>query len=162
MFNLVIPLFHQPTFMKMLRGWYTDRTQRDRGTWAAVQIVMALGFRTPRLTATDSPAVQTEKADVCLKNAQSIVSELVTRDGDLLGVQILLGIVMLFQNSRDPKPAAVIIGTAVRLAHRLRLHAQESAQFFTAEEAEQRSRVFWIVYTLDKVSAIQSVCVMDC
>ncbi|KAH6876332.1 fungal-specific transcription factor domain-containing protein [Thelonectria olida] len=157
MFNLVIPLFHQPTFMKMLRAWYTDRTQRDRGTWAAVQIVLALGFRTPRLTATDTPAVQTEKADICLKNAQSIVSELVTREGDLLGVQILVGIVMLFQNSRDPKPAAVIIGTAVRLAHRLRLHAQDSVQWFTKEEAEQRSRVFWLVYTLDKDISLRAL-----
>ncbi|KPM44494.1 hypothetical protein AK830_g1989 [Neonectria ditissima] len=149
-FNTVIPLFHHDTFMKMLQKWYIDRTSRDRGTWAAVQIVMALGFRTPKLTNTDSPAVQIGKADVCLKNAQAVISELVTREGDLLAVQILLGIVMLFQNSRDPKPASVIIGTAVRLAHRLGLHATTASKFYTPEDAEQRSRVFWIAYTLDK------------
>ncbi|KAK7408704.1 hypothetical protein QQX98_009120 [Neonectria punicea] len=156
-FNTVIPLFHQNTFMKMLQIWYTDRAGRDRGTWAAVQIVMALGFRTPRLTNTDSPAVQIEKADVCLKNAQAVISELVTRESDLLGVQILLGVVMLFQNSRDPKPASVVIGTAVRLAHRLGLHATAATKFFTLEEAEQRSRVFWIAYTLDKDISLRAL-----
>ncbi|KAF7551853.1 hypothetical protein G7Z17_g4695 [Cylindrodendrum hubeiense] len=149
-FNSVIPLFHHPTFMKMLYSWYNDPTPRDRGTWAAVQIVLALGYRTPKLTAMDTPAVQIEKADRCLKSAQAVLSELVTRDWDMVGVQILLGVVMLFQNSRDPKPASVIIGTAVKLAHRLGLHAAEASKLFTPEETEQRSRVFWIAYTLDK------------
>ncbi|KAF4973267.1 hypothetical protein FZEAL_9366 [Fusarium zealandicum] len=149
-FNGVIPLFQQPDFMKLLHSCYSHPNSRDRAAWAAVQIVMALGYRTPQLTIAESQTVNIEKADQCLRNAQTVVSELVTRDQDLLGVQILLGIVILFQNSRDPKPASVIIGTAVRLAHRLRLHSCEAAEFFPAAEAEQRSRVFWIAYTLDK------------
>ncbi|KAF4471443.1 transcriptional regulator [Fusarium albosuccineum] len=149
-FNAVIPLFQQPAFMKILHAWYNQPNGRDRATWAAIQIVMALGYRTPQLALTDTQMVHVERADQCLRNAQTVVSELVTRDQDLLGVQILLGIVMLFQNSRDPKPASVIIGTAVRLAHRLQLHSNEAGEFFPAAEAEQRSRVFWIAYTLDK------------
>jgi hypothetical protein len=151
-FNGVIPLFQQPEFMKLLSTWYKQPETRDRASWAAIQTVMAIGYRTPQLSLRDSQSVHIEKADQCLRNAQTVVSELVTRDEDLLGVQILLGIVMLFQNSRDPKPASVLIGTAVRLAHRLKLHSQEAAMQFPAAEAEQRSRVFWIAYTLDKVS----------
>ncbi|KAH7259936.1 hypothetical protein NW759_002613 [Fusarium solani] len=149
-FNTVIPLFHQPVFMKMLHTWYNQPQSRDRATWAAIQIVMALGYRTPQLALGETQMKHIERADVCLRNAQTVVSELVTRDQDLLGVQILLGIVMLFQNSRDPKPASVIIGTAVRLAHRLQLHSSNAGELFPAIEAEQRSRVFWIAYTLDK------------
>ncbi|KAG5794033.1 hypothetical protein H9Q69_006909 [Fusarium xylarioides] len=149
-FNGVIPLFQQPEFMKLLSTWYKQPETRDRASWAAIQAVMAIGYRTPQLSLRDSQSVHIEKADQCLRNAQTVVSELVTRDEDLLGVQILLGIVMLFQNSRDPKPASVLIGTAVRLAHRLKLHSQEAAMQFPAAEAEQRSRMFWIAYTLDK------------
>ncbi|KAF5650099.1 transcriptional regulator [Fusarium tjaetaba] len=149
-FNGVIPLFQQPEFMKLLSTWYKQPETRDRASWAAIQTVLAIGYRTPQLSLRDSQSVHIEKADQCLRNAQTVVSELVTRDEDLLGVQILLGIVMLFQNSRDPKPASVLIGTAVRLAHRLKLHSQEAAMQFPAAEAEQRSRVFWIAYTLDK------------
>jgi hypothetical protein len=150
-FNTGIPLFSQHDFMKRLTTWYNSPNTRDKATWAAIQTVMAIGYRTPQLSVTASQSVHIEKADQCLRNAQSVVSELVTREEDLLGVQILLGIVMLFQNSRDPKPASVLIGTAVRLAHRLRLHSQEAMMEFSAAEAEQRSRVFWIAYTLDKV-----------
>ncbi|KAF4450665.1 hypothetical protein F53441_6326 [Fusarium austroafricanum] len=149
-FNTVIPLFDQPEFMKLLTTCYKQPELRDRASWAAIQIVMAIGYRTPQLSLKDSQSVHIEKADQCLRNAQTVVSELVTRDEDLLGVQILLGIVMLFQNSRDPKPASVLIGTAVRLAHRLKLHSQEAAMLFPAAEAEKRSRVFWIAYVLDK------------
>lgn len=149
--NTVIPLFHQPTFMKMLNGWYHHQSSRDKATWAAIQIVLALGYRTPQGTVVEAPPLHIQKANQCLKNAQSVVSDLVTREEDLLGVQILLGIVLLFQNSRDPKPASVIIGTAVRLAHRLQLHSNEATRFYNPEEVEQRSRVFWIAYTLDKV-----------
>ncbi|CEI66325.1 hypothetical protein FVEN_g4288 [Fusarium venenatum] len=149
-FNTVIPLFQQPEFMKLLRSWYNQPSTRDRARWAVIQCVMAIGYRTPQLSLTNSQAVHVEKADQCLRNVQSVVSELVTREDDLLGVQALLGIVMLFQNSRDPKPAGVIIGTALRLAHRLRLHSQEAAMNFPAAEAEHRSRVFWIAYVLDK------------
>ncbi|RGP72147.1 hypothetical protein FLONG3_6870 [Fusarium longipes] len=149
-FNTVIPLFQQQEYMKILRSWYNQPNTRTRARWAAIQCVMAIGYRTPQLSLTDSQAVHIEKADQCLRNVQSVVSELVTRESDLLGVQILLGIVMLFQNSRDPKPASVLIGTALRLAHRLRLHSQEAAMNFPAAEAEHRSRVFWIAYVLDK------------
>ncbi|KAF4503214.1 NADH oxidase [Fusarium agapanthi] len=149
-FNGVIPLFQQPEFMKLLTAWYKQPETRDRASWAAIQTVMAIGYRTPQLSLRDRQSVHIERADQCLRNAQTVVSELVTRDEDLLGVQILLGIVMLFQNSRDPKPASVLIGTAVRLAHRLKLQSQEAAMQFPAAEAEQRSRVFWIAYTLDK------------
>ncbi|RSM15872.1 hypothetical protein CEP52_000414 [Fusarium oligoseptatum] len=149
-FNTVIPLFTQPVFMKVLHTWYNQPQSRDRATWAAIQIVMALGYRTPQLALGETQMKHIERADQCLRNAQTVVSELVTRDQDLLGVQILLGIVMLFQNSRDPKPASVIIGTAVRLAHRLQLHSSNAGELFPAVEAEQRSRVFWIAYTLDK------------
>lgn len=150
-FNSVITIFDQATFMRMLHSWYSQRGSHDRATWAAIQIVMALGYRTPKLGTAETAQLQTQKANLCLKNAQSVVSELVTREEDLLGIQILLGIVILFQNSRDPKPASVIIGTAVRLAHRLQLHVNQSYQHLTVEEAEQRSRVLWITYSLDKV-----------
>lgn len=149
-YNTLIPLFDQPTFMRMLQGWYTQRAPRDRATWAAIQMVLAIGYRTPSPLDRETTTLQIQQANECLRNAQTVVSELVTRDEDLLGLQILLGIVMLFQNSRDAKPASVIIGTAVRLAQRLQLHSSEAAGFFSADEAEQRNRVFWIAYTLDK------------
>ncbi|KND86591.1 putative transcriptional regulatory protein [Tolypocladium ophioglossoides CBS 100239] len=151
-FNPIVPLFDHKSFMALLNGWYGHNPRRSTAAWAAIQVVLALSLRTPSLDAlVDSVAPNRfHRANLCLKNAQSVVSDLVARDEDLLGIQVLLGIVLLFQNSSDPKPASVVIGTAMRLAHRLRLHSQEAARYFSPEENEQRSRVFWIAYTLDK------------
>ncbi|KFA81978.1 hypothetical protein S40288_04368, partial [Stachybotrys chartarum IBT 40288] len=148
-FNAIVPIFHRPTFMRMFNDWYDCPSKQNKASWAAIQIAIALGLRVPRGGGFDSNS-ETAMANHCLRNAQSVVTELVTRDEDLLGIQVLLGIVFLFQNSSDPKPATVIIGTALRLTHRLELQALASQLYFSEEEVEQRSRVFWITYSLDK------------
>ncbi len=68
----------------------------------------------------------------------------------MLGMQVLLGLVVLFKGMRDPRPACVLIGTAVRLAHRLHLHSRDSQSRYAPDEALQRNRLFWIAYYLDK------------
>ncbi|PNY23863.1 transcriptional regulatory protein [Tolypocladium capitatum] len=151
-FNPIVPLFDHKSFMALLSNWYGHSPRRGNAAWAAIQVVLALSLRTPTPDAVlDSVGPDRfHRANLYLKNAQSVVSDLVTREEDLLGIQVLLGIVLLFQNSSDPKPASVVIGTAMRLAHRLRLHSQDAARYFSPEENKQRSRVFWVAYTLDK------------
>lgn len=151
-FNSVIPIFSRPAFMRLLNGW--ESRPHDKVVWAAIQIVIALGLRTPRPGTVDSGFEYTSMAHRCMLNAQSVVSELVTRNEDLLGIQVLLGIVMLFQDTKDPTPASVLIGAAVRLAHRLQLQSRDAVYNNSDEETLQRSRVFWIAYTLEKVSFI--------
>ncbi|KAH7305833.1 fungal-specific transcription factor domain-containing protein [Stachybotrys elegans] len=148
--NSAIPIFHRPTFMRMLNDWYQRPTDRDRSTWAAIQITMALGLNTPKPGVVEHEPESMAMANHCLKNAQSAVTELVTLDRGILAIQVLLGIIHIFENCSDPGPASVLIGTAVRLAHRLEMHAAASREFFTPEEIEQRSRVFWITYSFDK------------
>lgn len=149
--NAVTPLFHKPSFMRMLDAWYLSSTTKSRAEWAAIQVVVALGLRTPKPEAGQVTIESIQRANKGLNNAQSVLSELVTHDKDLLGIQALLGIVMLLHNSSDLKPCSVIIASAIRLAHRLCLHSSQNAEHLSAEEALQNSRVFWIAYALDKV-----------
>ncbi|UNI21291.1 hypothetical protein JDV02_007292 [Purpureocillium takamizusanense] len=138
--------------MQLLSDFYQGGQSRTKAAWAAIQVVLSLGLRTatPEALQDGGGPDRFHRANLYLKNAQSVVSDLVTRDEDLLGIQVLLGIVILFQNSSDPKPASVVIGTAMRLAHRLQLHSEVATKHFTAEENLQRSRIFWIAYTFDK------------
>ena len=150
--NCTLPLFDQQTFMRYLQGWYDNPCTRDVSTWAAIQMVTAVGLRTP-VPGQDPKDRFFEKiqwADSCLRNAQSVVSELVTREDDLMGVQVLLALVSMFLNSSDPRPAAVLIATAIRLAHRMQLHSKAAMQSYSPDERKQRSRVFWMAYALDK------------
>ena len=147
--NPFVPLFHQPTYLKMLQDWYAHPAHRTTVAWAAINIVVVLARRYTfegRLQ-----GIKDEMAAACLKRVQSVISDLVARTEDLLGIQVLVGMVMHFQGTTDPQPASVLIGTAIRLAHRLQLHSEETHQYFTEDEKTQRSRVFWISYYLDKV-----------
>jgi hypothetical protein len=151
--NKIIPLFDQLSLMQLFNDWYYNPASRTRVQWAAIQVVIGLGLRTPGLEAVRSTPRPVKMADACLNNAQSVLPDLVTHDEDLLGLQVLLGIVFLLQYSSDQKPASVVIVSAMRLVHRLELHSSASAQQWPLDEAAQRSRVFWIAYALDKVES---------
>ncbi|KAJ9137125.1 Fungal specific transcription factor [Pleurostoma richardsiae] len=153
-FNHFVPLFHQTDFMRMLQGWYSNPLQRDDATWACINVAMALSLHQCPY---HRPFDRDEWIQRCTANAQSVMNNLVTRDRDLKGVQVLLGLVMLFLSSVQPRPACVLIATAVKLAHRLRLHTRRGRERLDPQEATQRDRVFWIAYVLDKDISMRAV-----
>ncbi|KAK3317144.1 fungal-specific transcription factor domain-containing protein [Cercophora scortea] len=147
-FNPVIPLFSQVPFMRMLNAFYSSPSSNNsHAEWAAINTVLALGSRLPFQEASS----ETHDSTRFMDNAQSALTHLVTRDEDLLGLQVLLGLVLLYQDTKDPRPATVLIGAAVRLTHRLRLQSRNDIQaLYPAAEGLHRSRLFWITYMLDK------------
>ncbi|OHF01507.1 fungal specific transcription factor domain-containing protein [Colletotrichum orchidophilum] len=150
-YNSIMPLFDQPTFMRMLSDWYLPSSCQSSAVWAAINIALALGYRcTLKEVGNLDALVDDQKVLHHMRNVQSVVSDLVTREDDLLGIQVLVGMVVLFQGTKDPKPASVLIGTAIRLAHRMHLHDKESLQYFPAAVGRQRSRLFWMAYCMDK------------
>ncbi|KAI0386784.1 hypothetical protein F5Y04DRAFT_71699 [Hypomontagnella monticulosa] len=158
-FNSALPLFHQRQFMQMLYEFYSEeeRTNKSRAFWAAINVVLAIGFRM-RTVETDDIVYRFDDTKVkqCIDNAQKELDELVTREEDTLGIQVIIGLVLLFQTNTDQNPASVLIGTAVRLAHKLQLHMKSTYEGFTPEEARQRRNIFWLCYYLDKDISIRS------
>lgn len=150
--NRVVPLFHEATFMRMLREWYgTPTSQQDPAIWATINVVLALSRRhtyvdisTPRGT-----------LDVYVRNAQAVLNLLVSRDEDLLGIQVVLALAMIFYTTSDPKPATVLIATAVRLAHTLRLNTLQRTNDMSPDIISQRQRIFWILYIYDRDIALR-------
>ncbi|KAH6667824.1 fungal-specific transcription factor domain-containing protein, partial [Halenospora varia] len=151
--NKIVPLFCEAAFLRLITGWYNKNPKRDKVTWAAILVVIALGLRSspmPGVAISSSPKEKSEWEDYCMRNSQSVMSDLVAREHDLLGIQVLLALIMLFYNSSDGRPANILVGTAIKLSQRFQLHLNASAQHFTAEEVQQRLRVFWIAYIFDK------------
>ncbi|KAI0099506.1 fungal-specific transcription factor domain-containing protein [Daldinia grandis] len=152
-FNTALPLFHQQHFMQMVLNFYSEQepSKKSRAVWAAINVVIALGFRI-RTVDTDEIIVRFDDIKIknCIDNAQKELDELVTREEDTLGIEVLLGLVLLFQTNTDQKPASVLISTAVRLAHRLGLHMKSTLSQFSPEVARHRSNIFWLCYYLDK------------
>jgi hypothetical protein len=57
---------------------------------------------------------------------------------------------MFLMGTPNPQPSFFMVAAAIRLAHSLGLHKRGSAQGMNPGEIEQRKRVFWIAYMLDK------------
>lgn len=147
--NPSLPLFYQPSFMRTLSTFLSS--PHDRVSWSAILVVVALSLQS------DYPAhipAQKRKTwvDYCMRNAQSVLAELTARDEDLLGLQVLVALTMLYRNSVDMRPASMLLGMAVRLVYQMQLHSRETAVYFSEEEVQLRADVFWVTYVMDMVN----------
>ncbi|PKS10715.1 hypothetical protein jhhlp_002472 [Lomentospora prolificans] len=154
-FNCMFPLFHQPTFMHLVERQYSDNPYQGSGWWASLNIVLATAHRL-RVMSNLVPPEEDEKSWAYLKNAMGVFSELIMRNNDLLSVQALLGMAAFMQGTPNPQPSTLLIATAIRLSHSIGLHKKGTGFNLNPIEIEQRKRVFWISYILDKDLCIRS------
>lgn len=144
--NAFVPLFHSGHLLRSVHRWYSHPEQRSCSTWATINVVLALAYCQPD-PGEDSSV---RKPAFYVNNAQSVLTELTTRDVDLRSVQVLVAIVMVFQGAQDLGPPTLLIATALRLAHGLGLHTRRASAELETSLALERDRVFWIIYILDR------------
>ncbi|KAI0600444.1 fungal-specific transcription factor domain-containing protein [Biscogniauxia sp. FL1348] len=154
-FNCMFPLFHQPTFMHLLERQYSSDPYEGSGWWASLNCVFAIAHRL-RVMSNLVPQEEDEKAWAYMKNAIGVFPELTMRNTDLLSVQALLGMALFMQGTPNPQPSSLLIAAAIRLSHSIGLHKRGSGFNLNPQEIEQRKRVFWIAYMLDKDLCLRS------
>ncbi|KKY34486.1 putative fungal specific transcription [Diaporthe ampelina] len=93
-----------------------------------------------------------ENAQSCgyIHNALAVVSELTILRQSLPAVQALVGMAIILQGTPNPQVSSVLTAAAVRLAQAMGLHRRSHDQSLSARQVEQRKRVFWAAYFLDK------------
>ncbi|KAI1268912.1 fungal-specific transcription factor domain-containing protein [Xylariaceae sp. FL1019] len=151
--NIAVPLFDQSSIMSLVTRWYSTVPERSTASWGAITAIVGLTLESMPSSEYMKNYDHIEKSgwrDSCMRNVQSVVPELALRDEDLLGVQVLVALAMLFRSAFDLRPSAVFIGMAARLAHQMQLHCDNCASLFTDGEALERSNVFWATYMIDK------------
>lgn len=146
-YNNVLPLYDDSVLSASVNRWYDVPRQRDPVSWASINIAMALA-QSQSLRGDLDVAGYT--VDVCLANAQSALTDVITGELAPSGVQVALGLVMLFQGGMDLRPALVLMATALRLVHVLGLQRSATYGGICPCEAAQWKRVFWIAYVLDR------------
>ncbi|KAM5349476.1 hypothetical protein ACJ41O_005981 [Fusarium nematophilum] len=144
-YNRYIPLFDREAFMHMVINWYSSLSKRTIVPWAAINIVLAISYRV-----LDNLSIDDPRLAQCIHNAQSVTTELMAWSEDLLGLQVLLGMVTLFQGTTNPQLAIVLIGSAIRLAQDMRLPSRDADVDLPKAASLQRRRIFWIAYILDR------------
>lgn len=148
-FNCMFPLFHQPTFMHLVDRQYSRDPYEGSGWWASLNVALAIAHRL-RVMSHLVPKEEDIKAWGYLKNALGVFTELTLRNTDLLSVQALLGMGLFMQGTPNPQPSFFLIAAALRVAHSIGLHKRGSGFDLNPVEIEQRKRVFWIAYLVDK------------
>ena len=145
-YNIIIPIFDETAFMRMLLDFFAQTTKRSIVPWAAINVVLAISYRVLEGRGPDDSALAQ-----CLQNVRSVMSELMIQGKDLMGLQVLLGMVILFLGSSDFQLAIVLTGSVVRLTQSLRLNSKEALEGLTGAEKAHRASLFWLSYIYDRV-----------
>lgn len=154
-FNAMFPLFHEPTFMHLVEKHYSLDPYEGSGWWASLNVALAIAHRL-RVMSNVVDQDEDDHAWGYLKNAMAVMTELTMRNTDLLSVQALLGMALFMQGTPNPQPSFFLVSAAIRLSHSIGLHKRGSGFNLNEVENEQRKRVFWIAYLLDKDICLRS------
>jgi hypothetical protein len=150
-FNQMVPLFNEKSFMELIDNSSTPTPYKSSGLWASLNIALAIASS----VSTDSDGRQSE-AWGYLKNALDVTNELTMYNVDLMSIQALLGMALFFRGTSNPQPSFSLLSAAIRLSHTIKLHRKCDNSAMSAEENEQRKRVFWVAYFLDKETSLRS------
>jgi hypothetical protein len=150
-FNQLVPLFNEKSFMELIDNSSTPTSYKSSGLWASLNIALAIASS----VSTDSDGRQSE-AWGYLKNALDVTNELTMYNVDLMSIQALLGMALFFRGTSNPQPSFSLLSAAIRLSHTIKLHRKCDNPAISAEENEQRKRVFWVAYFLDKETSLRS------
>lgn len=155
-FNKMFPLYHEPTFWWLAEKQYSNDPYNGSGWWASLNLAIAMAYRIRVIKTLGLSEDADDNAWLYFKNALSVHSELTIRNTDLFSVQALLGMALFMQGTPNPQPSFNLAGSAIRLAHSIGLHKKASGFGLNKTEIEQRKRVFWIAYLIDKDISLRS------
>ena len=143
-FNKFLPIFQHDHIRELL---IRPSQLYDPLEVAIMKVVLALG----------QVVVNGAKLEASVEYEETVISmlpDLMFRRQDLLGLQIILGLVVLFQGtprSAQHKKIPMLMGAAARLVQDMGLHRRKDTSDLSYDEILQRSRLYWITYILDRV-----------
>lgn len=156
-FNQLIPLYLEESFMHLISNNPSPRPFEGNGLWASLNVALAIGSVT---AASTTPSRMGAQAWGYLKNALSVTNELTMYNADSLSVQALLGMTLFFRGASNAQPSFSLLAAATRSSHALQLHRRRD-NFQPNDDdddasTEQKKRIFWITYFMDKEFSLRS------
>ena len=145
------PLFDKTKLLTSLN--HTDVSTKNLGQWACINVVLALLSQFEHSAPRD-PGEDIEAWDY-FHNAFGIIGQLTTMPPTLWSLQALLGLALVIQGTPSQGPIPMLISVAMTLAHRMNLHKRCEDPTVSHAEIEERKRVFWILYSIEKDLSLQ-------
>ncbi len=155
--NRIYPLFDERHFMARLDAVYADASPccpgpgSGSGWWASVNIALAIGC------VVREPAGMSDggRSSSFFATAVASLSDVSTQVSDLETIQALLGAVIFLTGIPRAHDSLPLLAMAMQHIHRLGLHRASATADCAPADAEQRRRVFWIAYIIDKELSIR-------
>ncbi|KAL6229286.1 hypothetical protein BDW75DRAFT_225333 [Aspergillus navahoensis] len=150
-----------PLFRDKVEEWLAERTYlaprlpEDVTTWAALNVVLAMGYTLHLLR---HPECEQDKFKYkqYLQNALATIPRLILDPPSLTSIQALFGMACLLNSSFELPSTHALFAIAIQQAHTLGIHRADLAD--PNSNSEQRNRVFWVGYILDKmICAVQGL-----
>ena len=145
-FDPAYPLFDKARLASVLDPFDTIVDDPDR--WACLNVVLALASQFQHRRVRD------EKGDSgswgYFQTAFALVGQLMTMHVTLWSIQALLGMALVIEGTPSQGPLSLLVSGALKLGHRMGLHRRCQNPDIGAAEVEERKRIFWIAYSLDK------------
>ena len=155
-FNQVFPLFHEPSFMVLIGERYLATGLEDPAWWGSINVILSQGYSLRAMSPTRGPDDE-QKSIIYLRNASIVGPQVMLWGADLLSLQALLGMAIVVGGTSTQGCYAILVAAAVRLAYTIGLHRQQEYDpALTVTEIDQRKRVLWITYILDKNVSLRS------
>ncbi|EKD20339.1 uncharacterized protein L3040_004372 [Drepanopeziza brunnea f. sp. 'multigermtubi'] len=151
-FNSAFPLFNEDFFIQRLDD--LDTSIRDPGFWACLNSVLTLGHRFGIRNSVQ--VAEDNEAWGYFRNALGVVNQLTLMPPSITSVQALLSLAIVIQGTPNPAPYSFLNTAAVKMAQQLGLHRRNVDPNMSAAEIEERKRVFWIAYAMDKEGALRN------
>lgn len=151
-FHSAYPIFDQASFLSKFES--LDINRSDTGWWACLNVVLALTHRFEGSTGSEKH--EDLEAWGFFQNALAVSNQLVTMHSTLASVQALLGMALVLQGTPNQGPVSLLTSSAIKLAQRMGLHRRCQDTGLSAAEIEERKRVFWVAYALDKDISLQT------
>ncbi|KGO41313.1 Transcription factor, fungi [Penicillium expansum] len=152
--NRLFPIYHEPSFMKMVEWQYTQQTCDDAARWANINMVICLAYEY-RSSNSSMSEKDKEKSELYFKNAMSVFTELALKRTDLLSIQALISMAFFLRGNSGTQSALPLITAAMRSSHRMGLHRDIARPELSPAEQEERRRVFWVAFVIDQSTCLR-------
>ncbi|KAH8900025.1 hypothetical protein GQ53DRAFT_869337 [Thozetella sp. PMI_491] len=152
--NATLPIFGSDSLRLMTKDRFpVDENSEEPAWWACLNTIIAIAMQ--RRAANHQFRAVSAYSWRFFNNAFSVFNEIVSARPTLLHVQSLLVMAVFLRWTSDTITFDLIVSTAARMAWILGLNTDPDDEF-GLQEAEQRRRVFWVLYMFDLDSSIGS------
>ncbi|OCK74675.1 hypothetical protein K432DRAFT_310261, partial [Lepidopterella palustris CBS 459.81] len=155
----IFPVLHRPVFEERLSNYLRDYYPFDPAWSALLNAVLASGCRA--MLSSETPTAferSSQEAWGYFLNAINLIAQMVYKPTSVAVVQALAVMTVYAQGLSSPQRLEYNFCTlAVHVAQGLGMHRQPLASWNLPDhEIQERNRLFWTIYTLDKTISLRS------